>query len=134
MSARYTVAVDFDGVLHQYISPWVDAATITDPPVPGAIEWLHRMIQDFDVAVLSTRNHQRGGIHAMRAWLKQHADAIWYESPGYRGVEEVTFPKEKPPALIYLDDRAIRFTGDNWPTKQEVHGAYPWNKRKEVVP
>ncbi len=30
---RYTVAVDFDGVLHAYISPWVNAHTIPDPPV-----------------------------------------------------------------------------------------------------
>jgi hypothetical protein len=131
---RYTVAVDFDGVLHQYVSAWVDAKTIPDPPVPGAIEWLHRIIQDFDVAVLSTRNHQIGGVRAMRAWLKRHADTIWYEAPGYRGLEEIEFPKEKPAALIYLDDRAIRFTGENWPSRQEIHEAYPWNKRKEVVP
>lgn len=38
---RYTLAVDFDGVLHQYTTPWSNAATIPDPPVDGAIAWLN---------------------------------------------------------------------------------------------
>jgi hypothetical protein len=126
---RYTVAVDFDGVIHSYTSPWVDAATIPDPPVPGAISWLFRTIQHFDVAITSTRNHQSGGIRAMRAWLKAHSDALWNEpGPGYRGLEDITFPQEKPAALIYLDDRAVRFDGENFPEKDEIHRLRPWNK------
>jgi len=73
---KYTVAVDFDGVLHSYTSPWVNAKTIPDPPVPGAISWLFRIIQHFEVAILSTRNHQRGGVATMKKWLKLHADAL----------------------------------------------------------
>lgn len=68
---RYTVAVDFDGVLHSYTSPWVSASFIPDPPVPGAIEWLFRTIQKFYIAITSTRNHQRGGVRAMRRWLRE---------------------------------------------------------------
>lgn len=125
---RYTVAVDFDGVIHEYTSPWIDAATIPDDPVPGAIHWLFRTIQHFDVAITSTRNCQRGGVRAMRLWLKKHADALWNESPGCRGLEEISFPKKKPTALIYLDDRAVRFDGENFPEKEEIHRLRPWNK------
>jgi hypothetical protein len=120
---RYTVAVDFDGVLHSYSSPWVDAATIPDPPVPGALEWLAEMLRHFDVAILSTRNHQEGGVEAMQAWLARHG--CWDE--GDRGVESITFPIYKPPALIYIDDRGYRFAG-TFPTRHEIHTLRPWNK------
>lgn len=126
--ARYRVAVDFDGVLHEYSSPWIDAATIPDPPVPGAIEWLLRTLQRFDVAITSTRNHQPGGVSAMKAWLRKHAEPLLDEQPLLRGVEQITFPVEKPAALIYLDDRAIRFDGAHWPTPDEIHSARPWNR------
>lgn len=131
---RYRIAVDFDGVIHQYTSPWQGAATIPDPPVPGAIEWAFEMIQKFfDIAITSTRNHQAGGIKAMREWLRRHAlnRTCWRSNPlyGYRGLEEITFPIEKPAALVYLDDRAMRFDGEHWPTASEIHAARPWNKR-----
>ncbi len=51
MSKRYSVAVDFDGVLHSYTTPWVNAHTIPDPPVEGAIAWLYAIGQRFDVIV-----------------------------------------------------------------------------------
>jgi len=35
----------------------------------------------------------------------------------------------KPAALIYLDDRAVRFDGENFPEKSEIHALRPWNKR-----
>lgn len=107
---RYTLAVDFDGVLHSYTSPWVDAATIPDPPVPGAMEWLHRMLQYFDIAIFSTRNHQDGGVAAMKSWLAHHSLGMPCGS-AIRGIQDITFPTIKPAALIYLDDRAVRFTG-----------------------
>lgn len=132
---KYTVAVDFDGVIHSYTSPWVDARTIPDPPVPGAIHWLFRTIQHFEVAIFSTRNFQEGGISAMRDWLRLHADALWAEpGPGYRGLEDITFPLVKPAALIYLDDRALRFDGENFPEKDEIHQLRPWNKPRKETP
>lgn len=126
---RYTVSVDFDGVIHSYTTPWVNAHTIPDPPVLGAIEWLSHTLQDFRVIIFSTRCRTWRGRRAMRAWLKRHADGLWYKSPGYRGIEDVEFSREKPPALVYLDDRALRFTGPgSWPSKEEIHRLRPWNK------
>lgn len=145
---RYTVAVDFDGVLHSYTSPWMNARTIPDPPVPGAIEWLAVMLGKFDVAITSTRNTQWLGKYAMRAWLRRHLYDYYWQIANASGrswthadvddeawiaardaVWQLKFPKHKPPALIYLDDRAWRFRGPGtWPTAQEIHQARPWNK------
>lgn len=130
---RYRIAVDFDGVLHSYDSPWVNAHTIPDPPVTGAIEWLHEVIQKMDVVIFSTRCKTWRGRRAMRAWLKLHAQGLWNEAPGFRGIEDVTLSYEKPPALVYLDDRAIRFEG-NFPTVSDIHRARPWNKRVKTTP
>lgn len=125
----YTVAVDFDGVLHSYTTPWVNAHTIPDPPVEGAIEWLAATIQKFDVVVYSTRCKTWRGRRAVRRWLRQHSGNVWNEGPGFRGTEDVKVSYEKPPALVYIDDRAWRFEGDNFPSADEIHRAIPWTKR-----
>lgn len=127
---KYTISVDFDGVIHQYVTPWKNARTIPDPPVDGAIEWLFEMVQHFDVCIFSTRNTQFMGRFAMRNWLKKHAGGLWYESAaGTVGLEEITFPRHKPKAIIYIDDRAYRFVGPlSWPTKEQIHLSKPWNK------
>jgi hypothetical protein len=115
---RYTVAVDFDGVLHSYASPWVNAETIPDPPVPGAIEWLNRIGADFDVVVHTTRGGTPEGVRAIYQWLAFN---------GFCGeIKLVTNVKQ--PALVYIDDRAWRFEG-TFPSTDEIHRARPWNKR-----
>lgn len=126
---RYTVAVDFDGVIHEYSSPWVDAETIPDGPVAGAIEWLAETIQKLDVVIFSTRCKTWRGRRAVRAWLKQHAGMLWYPSPAAsHGLEDIKLSYEKLSALVYIDDRALRFEG-KFPSVTEIHQLKPWNKR-----
>lgn len=120
---RYRVAVDFDGVLHSYLSPWVDAETIPDPPVPGAIEWLREIAAHFSVVIFTTRGKTPEGQRAVRHWL--HENGLEW------GVNAVV-TAEKPAALVYLDDRALRFEG-RFPTKDEIHAARPWNKRPNRI-
>lgn len=142
MSKRYTVAVDFDGVLHSYTTPFIAPHVIPDEPVDGAIEWLHRIIQKFDVVVFSTRCKTRAGRNAMRAWLKENAHDEWdgksysWESrPQEYGLKHVTFATDKPTALAYIDDRAIRFDGPGkFPEVQAIYNARPWNRKPAQVP
>lgn len=130
---RYTVAVDFDGVIHRYDSPWINAQTIPDGAVEGAIEWLASTIQSMDVVIFSTRCKTWRGRRAVRAWLKREAGHLWWDSPAaFYGLEDVKLSYEKPPALIYLDDRAVRFEG-TFPTIQQIHAAKPWNKRTRTA-
>lgn len=121
MGERYSVAVDFDGVIHSYTSPWVAAHVIPDPPVEGAIEWLMRIGEKFDLVVFTTRGKTWRGRRAVRRWLIGQS----YYLADY----EIKVTAKKPACLIYLDDRAIRFEGPGtFPTADEIHRARPWNK------
>jgi hypothetical protein len=147
---RYSICVDFDGVLHSYLSPWKNARTIPDPPVPGAIEWLVDISNHFDVAIFTTRNHQWGGRRAIKAWLRHHlrehfwpwvakvaksthmdADDEAADVLARDVLDRLSFPKHKPAALVYLDDRAWRFAG-TFPTKEQIHQARPWKVGQPV--
>ncbi|MDQ3031647.1 MAG: hypothetical protein M3Y87_04460 [Myxococcota bacterium] len=118
---RDTICVDFDGVLHSYTSGWKGGTVIPDPPVPGAIEWLARAHERYELAILSTRTRESGAADAMRAWLRDHGLAPEI-------VDRISFPRSKPPARVYIDDRGWRFEG-TFPTLEEIDGFEPWNKR-----
>lgn len=127
---RYTVAVDFDGVLHSYTSPWEAADVIPDPPVAGAIEWLEEITKLYDVEIFTTRAntglHGDAGIDAVLNWLMEH---------GYTFDRPVKVTAVKGPALIYIDDRAWRFHGPgSFPSPGLIRGFQPWNKRRGPSP
>jgi hypothetical protein len=125
---RPILCLDFDGVIHSYSSGWQGAAYIPDPPVEGAIGFMLEALNHFDVVIFSSRSNQRGGLTAMRLWLRKHAGAAWYESPVGPGLEDIRFVTEKPSAMVTLDDRAITFEG-TWPTIETLKEFKPWNKR-----
>ena len=123
------LSIDFDGVIHSYISKWAGADVIPDPPVDGALQFLREAVQHFRVHVFSTRSHQEGGIEAMREWLAYWAcvhrksddeDLAW--------LSKIRWPTTKPPALVMIDDRAFCFEG-KWPEINELLSFKPWNKR-----
>ena len=126
---RPTVSVDFDGVIHSYTSPWDKAHIIPDAPVGGAIEFLSKTLQKFDVVIISSRARTWRGRRAIRRWLRRHAGVgLWFEAMSFRGLEDVVVTAKKLPALVYIDDRAYRFTGSNWPTELEIEKLRPWNR------
>ena len=124
-----TILVDFDGVLHSYASGWLGADVIPDPPVPGAIEWLRALVVDegLQVAIFSSRSNTtegsrgRPGIAAMKRWLLSHGLETRY-------LDVIEFPREKSPAHLTIDDRAICFEG-TYPSAEEILAFVPWNKR-----
>jgi hypothetical protein len=120
-SRRKTLVVDFDGVLHSYTSGWKGATVVSDPPVSGAVAFLRSAVARFDVAVLSSRSREAGGIDAMKSWLLEHgleADVL----------RRLRFPRTKPPAHVYLDDRGWRFEGI-FPSLDAIDAFEPWHKR-----
>jgi hydroxymethylpyrimidine pyrophosphatase-like HAD family hydrolase len=93
MSKR--VCVDFDGVIHKYSKGYQDGS-IYDEPMEGtkkALETLRK--EGFEVIIFTTRTYEE-----IKDWLATH------EIP----YDQVT--QTKIPALVYIDDRGLRFT--NW--------------------
>jgi hypothetical protein len=101
---RPLVCVDLNGVLDRYTG-WKDPSHF-DPPRPGAAEFLAALgTHGFDVVVFTTRHHA-----GVRRWLREH---------GLLGhVRAIT--RRKPPAHVFVDDRAVCFRGDFGATLERV--------------
>lgn len=129
LEPKKILCLDFDGVIHSYVSGWKGATVIPDPLVKGALEFIAMAVGQFKVCIHSSRSHQDGGIEAMRTYLVDEflMDGRWKPSEVSAIVAQIGFPKEKPPAVLTIDDRAYQFRGV-WPTMREVHEFRPWYK------
>jgi hypothetical protein len=118
------LCLDFDGVLHSYTSGWKGGDIVSDPPVPGALEFMIEAEKHFTIKIYSSRSNQPGGIKAMHEWICKH---LGYE-PDFLDYGMGAFPTEKPSAFLTIDDRAICFTG-TFPSIQSLKEFKPWNKQ-----
>lgn len=101
---RPLVCVDLNGVLDTYTG-WKHPDH-WDPPRPGARQFLDALeASGFDVVVFTTR-HRVG----VRRWLREHGllDAVG------------AITDRKPPAHVFVDDRAVCFRGDFTATLEAV--------------
>lgn len=117
-----TVAFDFDGVIHSYQRGWEGDESIPDPPVPGigkALKEIHDT--GYDIVIYSTRAATLRGYNAMEAWLEKY-DLLKYI--------DMVF-SEKPPAIVYIDDRAIRFDGNPDNLLEQIRKFKPWWEREQ---
>jgi hypothetical protein len=125
-----TLCIDFDGVLHSYTHGWKGVERVDDPPVPGAIKFLlDCLASGFNVCIYSSRSKEEVGLEAMHSALH-----LWYCEEKFgdgddadRFLDQLSFPTEKPPAWLTIDDRAICFNG-TFPAMEEMHNFKPWNK------
>lgn len=115
---KKTVVFDFDGVIHSYSSGWQGETVILDPPVPGIKEAIADIMEDYIVVVVSTRCATEEGKAAIEAWLHKH------------GIEVDKVTKEKPPAVVYIDDRAICFDGNAASLKGKIKNFEPWYRKQ----
>ena len=115
---KKTVVFDFDGVIHSYKSGWKGKTIIPDPPVDGIVEALKEIHENgYEIIVVSTRSATPEGIKSVWAYLS-HIGASPY-------VDNVT--TEKPPAIVYIDDRAICFDGQPETLLKKIQSFKPWN-------
>ena len=101
------VGIDFDGVIHLCSKGFHDG-TIYDPPVPGARAALQKISEKYDIVIYSAKArpdrpliNDKTGVELIWEWLKR------YDMDKF--VKDVT--SEKPRAVFYIDDKAIRFNG-----------------------
>jgi hypothetical protein len=134
---KKTLAVDFDGVINSYKSGWQGAGVISDPPTPGAMEFLWNAHRVFEVHIISSRLSYPEGMEAVQRYIREHMGK-WMESRGdgvmlHTFMADIKFSKERPPAFVTLDDRAIRFNG-LWPEIWALEAFQPWHQKDHKGP
>lgn len=121
---RYAIAIDFDGVIHQYDKGYQDGTLYGDPKL-GAFDAIKQLLEKYNVFILSTRTPGH-----IAAWLLKHdapfefdiipdidetpeiASYPFYDRQGVVGITQ-----RKLAAIRYVDDRAVEFdarNGDEW--------------------
>ena len=118
MEYQPVVAIDFDGVIHQFKQPWRGSRIIPDPPVDGIDKTIAELrSRGYKVVVVSSRCLGRGGRLAIKKYLKKNNIKV----------DGVT--KHKVGAHVYLDDRAMRFDGvvDDGLVDRIINFV-PWNR------
>ena len=128
-----TIAIDFDGVIHKYSKGWQDG-TCYDDEVAGVFEAIQELMKTYTVFIFSTRSPRQ-----IKKWLiPRIMDSDYVVNGMGNDPEEYIWPKfgfrcemipfwvkfwnkknvlgitkRKLPAMVYIDDRAMRFDG-NW--------------------
>ncbi|MFA5999859.1 MAG: hypothetical protein WC783_02670 [Candidatus Paceibacterota bacterium] len=101
---KKTIAIDFDGVIHQYSEGFKDG-TIYDPPMKGALQAIKDLLEDYNVVIFTARKQDK----EIKEWLNEYwQEEFDEEAPAL----EITNVK-KPSLSIFIDDRAIEFKSWN---------------------
>jgi hypothetical protein len=105
---KNNVAVDFDGVIHNFDKGWHDGTCYGDP-LEGSLEAIKKLSEDYEVIIYTAKVKPdrplvdgKNGMELVTEWLTKHG-FIKY-------IKEIT--SEKPRAKFYIDDKAVKFT--NW--------------------
>lgn len=122
VNGKPILSLDFDGVIHSYLSGWQGADNAPDVPVPGVKDFILDAMNMFTITVFSSRSHQDGGIEEMRRYLIEEVGL------SEQVVEGIDFPTSKPPALLSIDDRGMQFNGV-WPDPGDIINFRPWYNR-----
>jgi len=108
-SELQNIAVDFDGVIHNFDKGWHDG-TCYGEPLPGSLEAIKKLSEKYKVIIFTAKIRPdrplvngKTGYELVREWL------IKYDVDKY--VDDITF--EKPRAEYYIDDKAILYD-NNW--------------------
>lgn len=92
-----TIVFDFDGVIHKYSKGWQDGS-IYDEPNRNIKETIDQLrAKNYKVVIVSTRCNTLEGINEINNWLSKYNIVV----------DDIC--KEKPPAIVYIDDRAIKY-------------------------
>jgi len=117
-----TVCFDFDGVIHSYTSGWQGVTVMKDPVVPGIVQAIKDIRgAGYEVIVYSTRCTTLNGISAVRKYLRDN------------DIKVDGISANKPPAIVYIDDRAICFDGDAAGLLEKINTFTPWNKTERNI-
>ncbi len=128
---KQIIALDFDGVIHSYTTPWNGADIISDPPVEGAMSFIRKVLDSkFDLVIYSTRScPETNGIENAERGKKAIKQYLIDNGLAREDANQIDVVSSKPRAVVYIDDRAWRFEG-TFPTIGMIDAFTPWTKRK----
>ena len=102
------VAIDFDGVIHNFDKGWHDG-TCYGEPLPGSIDAIKSLSKKYNIIIFTAKAKKnrplvngKTGVELVKEWLEKYGLTDF--------VSEIT--SEKPRAKIYIDDNGYRF--ENW--------------------
>ena len=102
------VAIDFDGVIHNFDKGWHDG-TCYGEPLPGSINAIKSLSKKYNIIILTAKAKKnrplvngKTGVELVKEWLEKYGLIDF--------VSEIT--SEKPRAKIYIDDNGYRF--ESW--------------------
>lgn len=103
------LAIDFDGVLHNFDKGWHDGTCYGDP-LPDSLEAIKELSKSWNIIIFSSKVRPdrplvngKTGYELVEEWLEKNKIRQF--------VKEITH--EKPRAQYYIDDKAIEFK-NNW--------------------
>lgn len=111
MKFKKTIAIDFDGVLNNYKGYDPDNL---ETPRKGVKQFLETLNKKYTIIIHSTRPSDK-----IEHWLHQNKLDTY--------IQRVT--QNKPPAIAYIDDRAIRFNGDYQECLQNLTEKTYWENK-----
>jgi len=114
---KSVIAIDFDKVIHGCSKGFHDG-TIYDDPIEGAKEALEYLSSRYVLVIFTCKAKPtrplidgKTGVELIWEWLEKHKMKEY--------ISDITH--EKPRALCYIDDKAIKF--ENWDqTLEEICG------------
>jgi len=102
------VAIDFDGVIHDFSKGWHDGTCYGDP-LPGSLEAIKDLSKNFNIIIFTAKVkpsrplvNGKNGTELVTEWLEKY-NVLQY-------IDEITC--EKPRAQLYIDDKGYYF--QNW--------------------
>lgn len=114
-----TIVFDFDGVIHKYSKGW-QGGSIYDEPNQSVIKVIDKLrANGYIVDIVSTRCATEEGAKSIGEWLNKY------------GIEVDHILAHKPPALVYIDDRAINFDPLDKNLYEEIINFIPKQKEEE---
>lgn len=131
-----TIAIDFDGVIHQYSKGFADGS-IYDPPVPGAARFIYDCMfeKNWSVFILSTRDPAQ-----IKNWIENklyqgkdlpfQVTIIPYGQKFWNVRKNLGITNRKIAAHVYLDDRAVRFDGQFEGLTNTIESLQTWQHKK----
>ncbi len=128
---RMTACVDFDGVLNNY-KGWKGVG-VFEEPVDGAAEGMQALKALGWFLIIHTTRIERD---LMSQWLHVHNIPYDRINEMPEGAQDNPPNPGKPPADVYIDDRAFRFDG-SWPTLLAhlsiQDNITPWGKKVKNI-